>query len=303
MAPTGRRRARPGTTHIARSEADWNPVKTAPILLSHRAVVLLLAVAFAAAACGTQERATLPTTTVETSDVGGQELAATSPDPTFFFETLPPGSVLPDGETCAERVRVDPSVEVRPENEGPNNTTVTVTVEQIDGADDQWNDVFAPRVTGDFTGSTEQLLRWASCKWGFNEDTTKARAVTESTWFAATAGDETDDAALCALIELSAPCAQSYGLLQVKGSVHLGTYPYARDSSAFGIDYAMAWLRACYEGSFVWLADYAPGIPYEAGDEFGCVGAWFSGEWWNQPANDYVGTVRYHLQNRTWENY
>ncbi|MEM7322207.1 MAG: hypothetical protein AAF531_03895 [Actinomycetota bacterium] len=265
--------------------------------------------AFLVAACGAEESAAPSDTTAQdssaedTSEIGGQELAATAPEPTFFFDTLPPGSVLPDGETCAERVRADTSIEVRPENEGPNRTTVDVTVERIDGADDVWNEAFAPRISGDFTGTTEELLRWASCKWGFNEDTTRARAVTESTWFAATEGDGTEDAEACAILDLEAPCFQSYGLLQVKGTIHLGTYPYAGESSAFGIDYAMAWLRACYEGSFTWLNDYAPGIPYEAGNEFGCVGAWFSGEWWDQPANDYVGTVRYHINNRTWEQY
>lgn len=266
-------------------------------------LVLTVVLGFLAAACATDEGSAPPDTTGDPSEVGGQELAATSPEPTFYFDTLPPGSVLPDGDTCAERVRVDTSIEVRPENEGPNRTTVDVTVEQIDGADEVWNAAFAPRITGDFTGTTEELLRWASCKWGFNEDTTRARAVTESTWFAATEGDETDDAAACAILDLEAPCFQSYGLLQVKGTVHLGTYPYAAESSAFGIDYAMAWLRACYEGSFVWLNDYAEGVPYEAGNEFGCVGAWFSGEWWDQPANDYVGTVRYHITNRTWDQY
>jgi autotransporter family porin len=273
------------------------PQKQRQLLVLFAVFVLL------ASACSSQDDASAVTTTEGTSEVGGQELAATSPEPTFFFETLPPGSTLPDGATCAERVEVDPSIEVRPENDEPNSTTVDVTIETIDGADEVWNEAFAPRITGDFTGTTEQLLRWASCKWGFNEDVTRARAVTESTWFAATEGDETDDSEACLLLDLEAPCAQSYGLLQVKGSVHLGTYPYAGQSSAFGIDYAMAWLRSCYEGSFVWLEDFAEGEPYVAGDEFGCVGAWFSGEWWDQPANDYVGTVRYHLNNRTWEQY
>lgn len=265
--------------------------------------LLIVLVMFAVLAAGCTADVAEPEATDGTSEVGGQELAATSPEPTFYFETLPPGSTLPDGETCAERVLVDPSIEVRPENDGPNSTTVDVTIESIDGADEVWNEAFAKRIVGDFTGTTEQLLRWGACKWGFDEDVTRARAVTESTWFANTEGDETDDGEACTMLELESPCAQSYGLLQVKGTVHLGTYPHAGQSSAFGIDYAMAWLRSCYEGSFVWLNEFAEGVPYEAGDEFGCIGAWFSGEWWDQPANDYVGTVRYHVGNRTWEQY
>lgn len=218
--------------------------------------------------------------------------------PTHFFETLPPGSELPDGEICAELVRVDPSVETRPENYEPNNLAIDRDLDiTIDGADEVWNAALAPRIDGRFTGTTEQILRWGSCKWGFDENLTRARAVSESTWSQGTAGDVTDDPEACFLLGLEAPCPQSYGLLQVKGTVHEGTYPYAAQSSAFGVDYAMAWLRACYEGSFTWL----DGAGYEAGDEWACTGVWFSGEWWDQPANDYVGEVRYHFQNKTWE--
>lgn len=180
-----------------------------------------------------------------------------------------------------------------------NATTVDVGPVDIDGADPVWNERLAGRIDGDFTGTTDQILRWGACKWGFDEDVTRARAYTESTWRAQTAGDETTDGELCAIIELPAPCPQSFGLLQVKGTVHLGTYPATIESSAFGVDYAMAWLRACFEGSFTWLdsPDYA------AGNELGCVGAWFSGRWWDQKANDYVGEVRYHLENRSWERF
>lgn len=220
------------------------------------------------------------------------------PEQTFDFETLPPGSELPDGDVCADQVRADPSEENRPENTEANNTTVDATV-RIDGADEVWNDALAPRVTGDFTGTTEQVLRWVSCKWGFDEDITRARAVTESSWLMSTEGDVSESPAECELIGLPAPCAQSYGLLQVKGTIHEGTYPHASRSSAFGADYAMAWLRACYEGSFTWLLEDG----YTAGEEWGCVGAWFSGEWWDQPANDYVGEVKYHVENETWLEY
>jgi autotransporter family porin len=113
-----------------------------------------------------------------------------------------------------------------------------------------------------------------------------------------TAGDETSDAALCDLIGLNAPCPQSHGLLQVKGTVHEGTYPASTRASAFGVDYAMSWLRACYEGSFTWLGD-----DYGPGDEWGCIGAWFSGNWWDQGARKYVAEVQGHVAGRTWMDY
>lgn len=220
------------------------------------------------------------------------------PEPTFYFETLAPGTELPSGETCAEQVLIDPSEENRPENNEPNNTVVDVSVD-IDGADERWNAELAPRIVGDFTGTTEQILRWASCKWGFDEDITKARAVTESSWLMSTAGDVTELSEDCTFLELETPCPLSYGLLQVKGTVHTGTFPYSTQSSAFGVEYAMAWLRSCYEGSFEWLIDDG----YVAGDEWGCVGAWFSGEWRDDAALGYIAEVEDNLERRAWELY
>lgn len=227
-----------------------------------------------------------------TSNTEPSELAST-----VSYETLPPGSVLPDEAGCAAEVSARSSAERRPENTEANGVALDVEVD-IDGADEVWNARLAPRITGDFTGTTDQILRWAACKWGFDEDITRARAVTESSWRVTTEGDDSDDPAECAIIGLDAPCAQSYGLLQVKGTVHVGTYPATTRSTAFGVDYAMAWLRSCYEGSFVWLGD-----DYGAGDEYGCIGTWFSGNWWDQLANDYAGEVRFHLAERTWEGY
>ena len=130
-----------------------------------------------------------------------------------------------------------------------------------------------------------------------DEDLTRARVWTESSWNVDTRGDRTGDAAACALIGLGAPCFQSYGLLQVKGTVHEGTYPSSFRSSAWGLDYAMAWQRACFEGAFTWLDDQG----YRAGDVTGCVGAWFSGEWYDAGALRYLGDVDANLANRPWE--
>jgi hypothetical protein len=215
-----------------------------------------------------------------------------------YFAVREPGSALPSEQSCAEKTLAVPSGEVRPENEAANGTVVEVSV-RVDGAGEAWNERHASRVTGNFTGTTDQILRWGSCKWGFDEEITRARAVTESSWRVSTEGDVTDDANACALLGRGAPCPQSFGLLQVKGTVHEGTYPASTASSAFGVDYAMAWLRACFEGEFTWFESAS----YAAGDEWGCVGAWFSGRWWDQSAIDYVGEVRFHLAERSWTAY
>lgn len=220
------------------------------------------------------------------------------PLPPPYFETKPVGGELPTAQWCADRIRSAPSIEHRPDNAEQNNTVVEISV-TVDGAGEAWNALTAPRVTGDFVGTTDQILQWVSCKWGFDEDITRARAVTESSWRMTTEGDISDFAGECNVLGLVPPCPLSYGILQVKGSVHTGTYPASTESTAFGADYAMAWLRACYDGEFDWF--HNPG--YVAGDEWGCVGAWFSGEWYDHGSEDYVAEVQGHLQARTWESY
>lgn len=234
----------------------------------------------------TSERVPDPTPTPE---------PAPAINPTYF-ETRLPGSPLPSDQACAEAVRATPLPETHPSNSQANQIAGGPAV-RIDGADEQFNDWLAPRITGNFTGTTEELIRWVACKWGFDEDITRARAWTESSWQIDTQGDETDFAPDCELLALATPCFQSYGLLQVKGTVHEGTFPYAHTSTAWGLDYAMAWQRACFEGAFSWLVDDG----YTAGDVNGCVGAWYSGEWFDDLSVTYLADVGANLNNRPWE--
>ena len=91
----------------------------------------------------------------------------------------------------------------------------------------------------------------------------------------------------------------SFGILQIKRTVHLGTYPASRESTAFNVDYALAWRRACFEGEFAqWLKQR--NASYGAGDEWGCIGAWFSGNWYTRPALDYLAKVQDQLRKRAW---
>lgn len=213
----------------------------------------------------------------------------------MYFETLPPGSALPTGAECATLVRSDPRPETHQANAASNATSGGPSV-LIDGAEGFRGDSLAARINGNFTGTTEEILRWAACKWGFDEDVTRARAWTESSWRIGTQGDQTDLEIACDYLGLPTPCYQSYGLLQVKGTIHEGTYPRSFQSTAWGVDYAMAWQRACFEGAFTWLNDQG----YTAGDLNGCVGAWFSGEWYDAGAQDYLADVAANLAARPW---
>jgi hypothetical protein len=71
-----------------------------------------------------------------------------------------------------------------------------------------------------------------------------------------------------------------------------GTFPFTRDSTAAAADYWGGYIRGCYEGWIKWLAP--------AGDLWGCIGSWYSGDWHSTAANDYIGRVQGELTNLTW---
>jgi hypothetical protein len=152
--------------------------------------------------------------------------------------------------------------------------------------DERANTQIKPRVTGNFTGTTDEILQWGACKWGFDEDTVRAVAVIESWWRQSTVGDN----------------GESFGLMQVRNVNQNGTYPYSQNSTAFNVDYALASRRACYEGYLSWLNDVLPAgaSRYLAGDEWGCIGVWFSGRWYDQAAIEYINRTKGYFNNKEW---
>jgi autotransporter family porin len=207
------------------------------------------------------------------------------------FVTLGPGSSLPSGAQCAGSVEGS-GFEPRPENAAANGY---VAVAGSDYSLSVWDgylgmdpaaDRLRQRVDGNFRGTTDEIIRWGACKWGFSEDVVRAVAVTESTWRQSTASDLVDGV------------PQSFGLLQVKRTAHPGSYPASQRSTAWNVDYALAYRRACYEGWIVWLRELGTG--YAAGDEWGCVAHWYSGSWRDSGEAAYVADVQSHLADHTW---
>ncbi|MEQ3549121.1 hypothetical protein WIS52_01450 [Pseudonocardia nematodicida] len=197
---------------------------------------------------------------------GAPELGATP--------TLPPGAPLPTDAQCAARV-TRASWEPRPENHEANHTVPPGPV-----ASREWETPAAEalhrRVTGDFTGTTDEIIQWTSCKWGFDTDLTRAQALQESDWRQSTRGDG----------------GVSYGLLQIKSTYWTGTYPYSARSTAYNLDWSLGLRRACFEGDL-----------YDGrgrGDEWGCIGAHYSGFWRDAEALQYVGLVQGYLERREW---
>jgi hypothetical protein len=230
----------------------------------------------------------------------------TGPAPAFtaYFATLPPRSALPSGLDCVSRVRRS-SWEPRPENARANRT-VGIACSEL-GACAVWSKdlyVYASRVDGKFSGTTDEILQWGACKWGLDEDVLRARAAEESGWLQSTLGDPTSDSRLCRSFGATAPCYQSYGILQIKASIgdgYLHTYPYSQNSTAFNVDYSSAWFRACFDGYDTWLNDPSAGNQtYVPGDLWGCVGTWYSGKWHDRSAEIYVKAIKKRLAAKDW---
>lgn len=219
--------------------------------------------------------------------------------PTAYFGTLPPRSTLPSDSNCAARVRHSPW-EPRPDNYTANHT-IGIAGVPVNGASTAWDVTYAPRINGSFTGTTDEILQWGACKWGLDENIQRARAVQESTWYQSQVGDYTMSATLCKSFGKSPPCYQSYGIFQVKASDFIGTYPASQQSTPFNVDYSLAWLRACFDGDMAWLGSKpASTRKYATGDIWGCVGAWYSGSWYDSNAQTYIKSVKQHLANKEW---
>lgn len=138
------------------------------------------------------------------------------------------------------------------------------------------------RVSGDYTGTTDEIIQWAARKWGFSPDVFRAVAAVESWWKMSAVGDG----------------GHSYGLMQIKRGHHC-CFPATRRSTAFNVDYYGAWLRAAYDGRFRWLNTLARGERYTRGDLWGSVGLWYSGRW-RYGAGEYISRVKETIRDRKW---
>ena len=218
---------------------------------------------------------------------------APAPPPTSSrFSILPRGSALPSDAECASRVRRS-SWEPRPANTTANNYNVYARGNRLTGSYLANYAGYEQKVTGNFAGTTDEIIQWVACKWGADEDYVRAQTVAESWWQQSQLGDCSG-----ATVSGTNGCA-SVGILQVKGAdlppTHPGTWPYAYQSTAFNADYSIGVWRACFEGQETWL-----GSNYKAGDAWGCIGRWQLGGWYGGVFTGYMSTVQQHLANKTW---
>jgi hypothetical protein len=275
----------------------------------------------------------------------GSAPASTAPSAAGYFTLAPVGvwSSLPSDSSCAARVRRS-SWEPRPDNTRANHTLVDAAavhrafaarpVSGGNSTDVRWDNWLLQRVDGQFTGTTDEIFQWAACKWGLSDNSLRAIAVRESTWYqyesypsgrpvidwgmgdqmpAGTSGAKT----FCDMVATfgrdyqkdfgAAICPRTYGIVGVMSwqdpkwgqmpANQNGTFPFNRRSTAFAVDYLASQLRGCYNGWEFFLRDSGA---YQAGDMWGCIGAWYAGDWHSADANAYISRVSKELANRTW---
>lgn len=230
-----------------------------------------------------------------------------SPPAAIYFHTVPPGSRLLSGAKCARLVRASPSPESRAVNMRFNRTVGQhVRPGFFPPGDSPQVKKLAPLISGKFTGTTQEILRWAACKWGIDQDVVFAQAAVESWWRQDQLGDWTADAKLCppghgiGADGKPGECPQSYGILQNNYPFESASWPGISVSTAMNADAAYAIWRSCYDGYEIWLNDQPRSRQYHAGDLWGCVGRWFAGAWYTPAAETYIRSVKKYLGTQIW---
>ena len=260
-------------------------------------------------ATGTATPSALGSSPTATPAASAPAAQSAQPASAAHFGTLAPGAPLPSGALCAAWVLARPLAE----NKGMNRGFNQVTGQSVGGSffpssdDARANRLLGVRVDGQFTGTTHEILRWAACKWGIDEDVVAAQAAVESWWNQTTKGDWASDPTACApghgLGADGRPgqCAQSFGIIQNRYPFEQASWPGIANSTAMNADTAYAIWRACFEGYELWLNNVERGRQYGPGDTWGCVGRWFSGRWHTGAAETYIAKVRGYLDRRIWE--
>jgi hypothetical protein len=204
--------------------------------------------------------------------------------------------------------------EPRPKNDVANHTSPPAGFVTRSYSGMEHHDELFGRVTGNFSGTTDEIIQWAAAKWGLPDDLIRAEAIAESYWYQNDRqADGTPiknhgygDYGHCGGSPPSSGYGSdgptSFGIMQIKWCAHMpengsgqGTWPWSEESTAYNLDYYGALMRGCIEGWDSWL-----GNGYKAGDLWGCVGRWYAGAWYSSGANSYIDRVKQHLADKPW---
>jgi hypothetical protein len=248
-----------------------------------------------------------------------------------YFTTLPASASLPGSSWCAANIPWEP--EVVASNEGANNTVPTAAQLASYAAHGYAADAYAgtwayARADGQYTGTTDMIMRWAACKWGIDEDVVRAQASAEHwNWHQPdSGGDKRTSYSQCVNGGFTSLwnfmctncCYQSWSIWQTKVYYDWMTWPMIRDSTAFAADYHYAEQRACMNGD---LAGYFVGRPAHNGHSYaydtahgdlntvlwGCIGFHYSGDWYDGNSTSgaiwYINAVKDFLAQKPWKRW
>jgi hypothetical protein len=172
--------------------------------------------------------------------------------------------------------------EPRPSNRGANNRRPNTRELRHFRRHSALPRRYKRRITGNYRGTTDQIIQWAAYKWGFHPDVLRGVATIESWWRQRAVGDE----------------GQSYGLFQIKKGHHC-CHPVTQRSTAFNADYWAGYLRSIYNGDARWLNGESRGSRYHRGELWESVGVWYSGRW-DLNNGHYQGRVKDTIRKRVW---
>jgi hypothetical protein len=253
----------------------------------------------------TSTSASTTTTTTTTTTTLPQAPSGTSAKPAAggYFSITSPGSAFPSEAECAARVRRS-SWEPRPDNTVANHTVPPqpYTLAKFSSWNTSWNSTYKPRITGNFTGTTDEIIQWVACKWGWSDEVVRAQAVQESTWHESAQGDwEARSRGHCTYDDTRDPCPVSFGIIQEKwyynpdgvaSNAAGSSYPWIKRSTAFALDLEVAQMRGCWDGMSTYLGN-------TRGQLWGCIGSWYSGGW-DPTGGSYAASVQNHLASKPW---
>jgi hypothetical protein len=243
---------------------------------------------------------TVAPTAAPASPLRSPAAPSATPTPSSSAAPSPTASSLPLSDAqAAALVQYNPKFEPRPANAVANNTMPTsseVEAYQAAGGLDSLTasgNTLVLKADGQFTGTTDEILQWGAYKWGFDPNLVRAIAVNESGWEQSSEGDIGN--------------GTSWGILQIKQSDFPATYPMSEESTAFNVDFKLAYQQACVQGDIPYLSERTPldghsAYPSPDANEqlWGCVGDWYSGGWYDQSAIDYINQIQAILTQKPW---
>src|SRR6266700_1771482 len=86
-------------------------------------------------------------------------------------------------------------------------------------------------ITGNFSGTTDEIFQWTAAKWGLPDNLLRTIAYMESGWRQSNLGDYVGDRAECPPGYTRLPCPVTFGIVGTKSTSSPGIFPWNRDST------------------------------------------------------------------------